>query len=375
MPHEWNDNVLRLFKVLGENDLCAVGGCVRDALLSLPVKDADFATTHTPDRMTTLLEKAGIRVKPTGVDHGTITALAGGQAFEITTLRKDVEPRGRYSKVEYTKDWHEDAQRRDFTVNALYANARGRIDDPTGQGLADLEKKTLRFIGSAEERIKEDYLRILRLFRFAAQLPGFSIDPDALKAAALLKDNLETLSRERVTSEWLKLLESVQASEALRKASEAGLNTLYPYDEKAADHLQALPRSFLPDSLRPLSLALAFPDGLPPSFLLSNADKRNYKTILELGPSDMSWQEISYRDGHNLARYVSLWRSVVQGPALTEEEWWAIDSYKKPLFPMKAADFQAKGLEGPALGAAFRQAEEEWIARTFAKTGANRNDI
>ncbi len=182
-----------------------VGGCVRDALLGRPVKDVDIATAEPPETVIALLDKAGIRAIPTGIDHGTVTAVAGGKPFEITTLRHDVETFGRRARVVFTDDWAADAARRDITINALFCDADGTVYDPTG-GLADLRAGRVRFVGDAAERIREDVLRLLRFFRFYAYYGTPPPDRGALEACRALAPEIEKLSVERVWSELRRLL-------------------------------------------------------------------------------------------------------------------------------------------------------------------------
>jgi len=182
-----------------------VGGCVRDAVLGRPVKDVDIATHDPPERVIALLTRAGLKAVPTGIAHGTVTAVVGGKHFEITTLRRDVETFGRRARVEFTDDWAADAARRDLTMNALFCSPDGALYDPVG-GLADLRAGRVRFVGEARERIREDVLRLLRFFRFYAHYGRPPPDPEALAAAKALAPLLPTLSGERVCGETFKLL-------------------------------------------------------------------------------------------------------------------------------------------------------------------------
>lgn len=178
-----------------------VGGAVRNSLLGTKVSDVDLATTHLPQDTMRLVKDAGFKPVPTGIEHGTVTVVVQGRPFEVTTLRTDIETNGRHAKVVFGTDWQKDAERRDFTINALYAKADGTIVDHVG-GLADIETRTLRFIGDAEARIREDYLRILRFFRFFAWYGSGRPEADGLRASARLKDGLNQLSAERV---WVEL--------------------------------------------------------------------------------------------------------------------------------------------------------------------------
>ena len=208
------------------------GGAVRNALLGEAVADVDIATTCLPDDTITRAIAAGFKTVPTGYDHGTVTVIAGGQAYEVTTLRADIETDGRHARVVFGRDWRRDAERRDFTINALYCLADGTIVDLVG-GIADLESRTLRFIGDAEERIREDFLRILRFFRFFAWYGSGRPDAQGLKACARLKDGLAKLSAERVWSELKKLLEAPDPGRALLWMRQTGvLTAVLPESEK-----------------------------------------------------------------------------------------------------------------------------------------------
>ena len=199
-----------------------VGGAVRNTVLGLPVTDIDLATTALPDDVMLLAAQAGLDAYPTGLAHGTITVVSGSVPFEVTTLRRDVETDGRRAVVAFTTDWAEDARRRDFTINALYASADGEIFDHVG-GLHDLAARKLRFIGDAHARIREDYLRILRFFRFAAQYGMVPLDSDGLDACRDLKSGIEMLSGERIGSEMLKLVVAPHAADVLPAMAQTGV--------------------------------------------------------------------------------------------------------------------------------------------------------
>ncbi|MCB1454191.1 MAG: CCA tRNA nucleotidyltransferase, partial [Rhizobiaceae bacterium] len=200
------------------------GGAVRNALLGEPVTDIDIATTNLPEAVIARAEAAGFKTVPTGIDHGTVTVIAGGTPYEVTTLRADIETDGRHARVEFGRDWQRDAERRDFTINGMYADADGQVVDLVG-GLADLQSRTLRFIGDAEDRIKEDYLRVLRFFRFFAWYGSGRPDAEGIKASARLKAGLDGLSAERVWSELRKLLSAPDPSRALLWMRQTGVLT------------------------------------------------------------------------------------------------------------------------------------------------------
>lgn len=223
-----------LFKALNRDggEARVVGGAVRNTLLGTKVSDVDLATTHLPQDTVRLANEAGFKPVPTGIEHGTITVVVQGHPFEVTTLRQDIETNGRHAKVAFGTDWKADAERRDFTINALYVTADGSVIDDVG-GLGDIESRTLRFIGDAEQRIREDYLRILRFFRFFARYGSGRPEAEGLRASARLKDGLSQLSAERVWSELKKLLSAPDPSRALLWMRQAGvLNLILPESEK-----------------------------------------------------------------------------------------------------------------------------------------------
>ena len=241
-----------------------VGGCVRDALLGRKVRDVDIATHEPPERVMNLLKRAGIKAIPTGIKHGTVTAVTGAKHFEITTLRRDVETYGRHAKVEYTDDWQADAARRDFTMNALFCGADGTIYDPFG-GLADLRAQRVRFVGDPETRIREDVLRLLRFFRFHAHYGKPPPDAAALAACRSLAPLLPTLSGERICAETLKLLSAPQPADVIDLMGETGVRAHFLPEATRNDRLRALvaiegsaPRDLVPrtDPLRRLAALL-----------------------------------------------------------------------------------------------------------------------
>ena len=199
-----------------------VGGAVRNALLGRPVTEVDFATTAKPEDVTRLAAQAGIKTVPTGIAHGTVTLIAAGVPFEVTSLRRDVETDGRHATVAFGTDWAEDARRRDFTMNALYADAQGEVHDPLG-ALSDLRGGRVRFVGDPAQRIREDYLRTLRFFRFSAGYAAGAFDPDGITAAIRERLGLLRLSRERVRTELLRILVAPRADEAIEVMEDTGL--------------------------------------------------------------------------------------------------------------------------------------------------------
>ena len=224
---------------------------MRNTLLGLPVTEIDLATTAVPEKVMALAEQAGLKAVPTGIDHGTVTIIANGVPFEVTTLRRDVETFGRHAKVAFTTSWEEDAARRDFTLNALYADRDGEVFDPLG-GLADLAAGQVRFIGDAEARIKEDYLRILRFFRFHAYYGKGAMDQAGLKAAVRLRGGLEQLSAERVGGELRRILVAPGAWPAIEALYDYGLLTGIARRRAAARSLREADRDRgMPTASRP----------------------------------------------------------------------------------------------------------------------------
>lgn len=210
------------FLVNGD-ELKVVGGAPRNHLLGKPVEDIDLATIFTPEEIIEKAKLAGIKTIPTGIEHGTVTVLINEAPFEITTLRADVKTDGRHATVEFGTSWLEDAKRRDFTINALYVLADGTVEDPLGTGLADIKTQTVRFIGNAENRIREDYLRSLRYYRFASHYTKPPFDPLAISATIKLKEGLRSLSAERVKSELFKILSAPEPVEVVTELYQNGI--------------------------------------------------------------------------------------------------------------------------------------------------------
>ena len=369
------------------------GGAVRNALLGEAVADVDIATTTLPDETIRRAEKAGFKAIPTGIEHGTVTVIAEGTGYEVTTLRADVETDGRRAKVAFGRDWKADAGRRDFTINALYAEADGTIVDFVG-GLADLESRTLRFIGDAEARIREDYLRILRFFRFFAWYGAGRPDAEGLKACARLKDGLEQLSAERVWAELRKLLSAPDPSRALLWMRQAGVLTkALPESEKwgidaihglvaaerdlgwAADALLRLEAMVPPDAARMRTLA--------ERMKLSNAEAGRLKAwalapAVESRGTESELAKKLYRNGPQpmidrlkLSLASARTRAVTDNGALIEAGGYSrllkfAEKWTAPKFPIKGADLQAIGVpDGPEMGKLLKRLEEEWIEADF----------
>ena len=342
----------------------AVGGCVRNALLGVPVKDIDLSTDARPDRVVGLAKSAGFQAVPTGIDHGTVTVLSDGAPYEITTYRRDVETDGRRAVVAFSDRIEDDARRRDFTMNALYAGSDGVVRDPLG-GLPDLLARRVRFIEDANARIREDYLRSLRYFRFHAWYgdPAEGFDVDALDAIARNIDGLGGLSKERIGSEVKRLLQADDPAPALAGMRATGvLAAILPgADDGALGPMIALETAagVVPEAIR--RLAVLGGEDVAGHLRLSRKEAAKLDALLQ---ADGAPGEIGYRLGHDDGRDALLVRAASLGMPL---EPGALDDVKRGaahVFPVKAADLMPD-LEGPALGAALAKLERDWIASDF----------
>jgi poly(A) polymerase len=360
-----------------------VGGAVRNALLHLAVSEVDVATTAVPDEVIRRVEAAGWKAVPTGIEHGTVTVIIGGAPFEVTTLRQDVETYGRKARVVFGRDWIADAQRRDFTVNALSASADGTVYDYVG-GLSDIAARRVRFIGDPAKRIAEDYLRILRFFRFHAWYGAGAPDPAGLHACIAAREGLASLSRERVRMELLKLMPAPHAAPALAVMAEAGLlgavlggvPLLASYENTVkAEAAMGLPG----DAVRRLGalgvLVEEDANRLAERLRLANAEADRLRALEH-------WWRVSPANGDHVARallyfvgpesfvdrVLIAWSRSPAGAA--DRAWHELaglpQRWTAPVFPLKAADLMSRGIvAGPELGAALRLAEEFWIESGF----------
>lgn len=352
--------------------LFVVGGCVRNALLGVPVTDIDMTSDARPDVAVEFLQDAGFKVIPTGLDHGTITVVSAGVAHEITTFRSDVETDGRHAVVKFSKTIEEDAQRRDFTINALYADRNGAVFDYVN-GLADIDGPHIRFIGDAVKRIREDYLRSLRFFRFHAwygrDQDGF--DPEALAAISGNLDGLANLSRERVGSEVVKLLTADNPVPAIMVMAQTGVlgHILPGADPRGLGpfvHLEA-DVGLRQDAV--VRLASFADEAHVKSLRLSKAQMKALGFIREAAIGSMAPQELGYRLGVEQGLAALVLRSAVFEQPLAETAKTEIQQGAQAEFPIKAADLQPK-FEGAALGQKLRELEADWIASGFSKSKA-----
>jgi len=361
-----------------------VGGVVRNSLMGREVSDIDIATPLTPDEVTKRLEAVKLKAVPTGVEHGTITAISNGRPYEVTTLRRDVSTDGRRAVVAFTTDWAEDAQRRDFTMNALYADATGEVFDTVG-GIADLKAGRVRFVGDPVTRIREDFLRILRLFRFHAWYGKGEIDKPALQACAAEKAGLRQLSGERIAKEMLKLLAAEDPVPVLRSMAATGiLSEVLPGELNIVrlERLVAIDGTnfFQPDAI--LRLAALLPDRaaaaheIADRWKLSNADRDRLADIA--GNTDKIVSYLSIKEVRKLlyklgtARFkdrVSLkW---AEDPKETNfVQWRALlamaDAWQRPKFPLDGGNVMAAGVpQGPLIGKILTEVEEWWIDSDF----------
>jgi poly(A) polymerase len=360
-----------------------VGGAVRDTLLSLPVSDVDIATALLPNEVINRLEAAGIKAIPTGIEHGTVTAAVDGKNYEITTLRRDVATDGRRATVAFATDWQEDASRRDFTINALYADPKsGEVFDYF-DGLSDLEARRLRFIGDAHQRIAEDFLRILRYFRFLARYGGGQIDADAIAACAIGAHGLTALSRERIAQELTRILglKNPVASVRLMIANGIFATFLPELSGSAADdllHLVEREAQFTqPVSLPARFLALLTRDSVAADKVaarlkLSNKMREGFAQRLRAGvPTPFNVRAIAYRADIDTARdTVMLYAVDVDVPeCLARLEQWDI-----PTLSIKGGELIVMGLPaGPLVAKTLQALEAAWIEENFpdaARQGA-----
>jgi poly(A) polymerase len=349
----------------------AVGGCVRNALLGVPVEDVDIATDARPEDVTRLAKAAGLKPVPTGADHGTVTVVHDGVGHEVTTFRADIETDGRYARVRYSKDVAEDAARRDFTMNALYVDRRGDLTDPIG-GLQDLHDRRVRFIGAPRDRIAEDYLRILRFFRFSAWYgdPEIGLDADALDGIAHNLDGLDRLSRERVGAELRKLAAAPDPAPALAGMEATGvLAAILPgASARAVAPLVHLEKQLLlaPDAIRRLAaLGLNGTEDLR----YAKADARRLALLAALIGAEAGLPEIAWRHHAATAQDVAVLRAALTGAPLSPGTVDEIGRGTGVTFPVKAADLMPD-YQGAALGAKLAELERAWIDSGFTLSRA-----
>jgi poly(A) polymerase len=359
------DDLAALVAALGHDKARYVGGAVRDTLLGQPVKDIDMATSLLPEEVMQRLWAAQIRHVPTGIEHGTVTAVLPGGPVEITTLRHDVSTDGRRATVAFATEWREDAARRDFTINALYADpVTGEIFDWFG-GLADLAARNVRFIGDARQRIREDHLRILRYFRFQARFGTVPADAEAESACAELAPTLKGLSRERVGMEMMNLLGLPDPAPTVARMAELGvLAVILP--EAAPEALAALvaaeqAQGIAPDAIRRLSALLPaqvpLAEQVASRFRLSGAQKKRLAAAAARTDEAGEPRALAYRLGTESA----LDRVLIAGADASPLSDW-----QAPTFPLKGGQIVARGVgAGPEVARLLRRVEDRWVAEGF----------
>lgn len=349
-----------------------VGGCVRNALLNEPDTDVDLATDAPPQEVIAAAKAAGLKSVPTGIEHGTVTVLADGTPFEVTTFRRDVATDGRRAVVAFSTDMADDARRRDFTMNALYADADGAIYDPLG-GLPDLMARRVRFIEDPDARIREDYLRILRFFRFSAWYadPAKGFDHETLAAIARNLDGIEQLSGERLGQEMTKLLCAPDPSQSLATMQQTGVlaRVLPGSDDRLIGPVVhgAAALALAPDWA--LRLAALGGEDVGHRLRLSKADAQMLALITANGFAGPPLSEIAYRYGMRVGRAALVLRAALANALPDPAQLDRIARASDAQFPIKAADLMP-ALSGPALGAKLKALEAAWIASDFALTRA-----
>lgn len=378
--------VLDALEAAGGPD-CArfVGGCVRNALVGRPIDDIDIATRLTPEQVTAALQAAGIRALPTGIEHGTVTAVSNHLPHEITTLRRDVSTDGRRATVAFTDDWHEDAERRDFTLNALYARRDGGIFDPTGHGVADARAGRIVFVGEPEQRLREDHLRNLRFFRFYAWFGKGAPDPAAVAACAALKDSVHNLAAERISKELLKLLAAEDPRAAVRLMAETGVLDVVlklPADLGRFEALCGIEGDQLFENDPVLRLAALLPNDqvaaarLAERLRLSNPVRDRIVAALSPTPVLKSWmspREIRrevYRGGQGTFRDRAKLAWSAAPRTATTMQWRGLialaDGWSPPSLPLTGEEVMNAGVpKGPLVGRVIREVEDWWVDNDF----------
>ena len=381
-----SEAVQAILSVLPEGSTRFVGGCVRNALMGEPIGDIDMATQLKPEEVQAIMEAAGIRTVPTGIAHGTLTVVIDHHPYEITTLRKDVETDGRRAVIAYTDDWAEDAQRRDFTVNALYADGAGEVFDPTGEGIADLSVRKFRFVGDADMRVCEDYLRILRYFRFLAQYCGDGkIDAEALRACRENRAGLKSLSAERVWSELKKILSAADPVRAVRiMQTNEVLETVLP-EASNSEGLGLMVELEQSEDMAPnymcRLMAMSARDELGMTRLskrlkMSRSERERLMgwsgsmAALSTDMDEPSIRKAVYEDGKASISDRAVVRAAGSSDPVLKSRWMNIAEYARnwdvPHFPVRGRDLRRAGIsEGPQMGKTLKALEALWVRSDF----------
>jgi poly(A) polymerase len=373
---------LQLIQIFGRagHEARFVGGCVRDAIMGLPIGEIDLACTAPPDEMIEVLTAANIRTEPTGISHGTVMALIEGEGIEITTLREDIETDGRHAKVKFTKDWEVDAKRRDFTMNSLSRDATGKIYDYVG-GWQDAHDGYVRFVGEARERIKEDYLRVLRFFRFLATHGKTLPDEVALAACREAAAHLKDLSRERIWKELKKMLSAPYPYKAWQAMQDAGVaqKIIAGSNAERLNTLEGAEKVFASFARDPVLRLAALSHGeitgsetLQEQLALSNKEAKNLSLLLDFNPqkeapfSDKKLHVLAYRYGIEIAGKFMLLAAVLGVQFDWDSAARVLGSFQPKSFPLKGEDVVAAGFSpGPQVGEILRKIEAWWIEKDF----------
>lgn len=349
----------------GGQRILFVGGCVRNSLMGAVISDIDLATDAPPERVIDLATSAGLRVVPTGVEHGTVTIISGNSPFEVTTFRRDIQTDGRRAVVAFSTNITADAQRRDFTMNALYAEPDGTVIDPL-QGLPDLVARRVRFVGDAKARIAEDYLRILRFFRFHAWYgdPAQGLDAEGLAGCAELADGMSNLSAERIGAEVRKLLAAPDPAPAVAAMAHCGVlaRILPGADARMLAPLVHFENGAPPDWRRRLA-AMGTGDEIAPALRLSRADAACLRQLRQAIASGDTPAQLGFHFGTDRATDALLIRAATLGSDLPENWQEQVAFGTQQQFPVKAADLPA--LRGSVLGARLAELEKRWTGSGF----------
>lgn len=358
-----------------------VGGCVRNALMGRPIDDIDIATVLKPEETARAIRAAGLKAAPTGIEHGTVTAVAERTPFEITTLRRDVTTDGRNATVAFTDDWAEDAARRDFRLNALYADAEGRVFDPTGEGVADAMAGRIIFVGDPERRIREDYLRILRFFRFFAWYGRGEPDAAGLAACRALAGGMDRLSAERVSKELMKLLAAPDPRAAMRAMTDAGVLAAVLPEARMTPDFEVMVGISDDPVRRLMMLVPAQVEAVAEAarrLRLPNVVLNRLGLAATAGPAvDLSMtpsqvRAAVYRLGHQAVEDV-LHRRWAEAPDRKVEAKTLLEvalDWNPPAMPVGGRQVAALGVQaGPETGRILKAFEESWIAADFPDAG------
>ncbi len=345
-----------------------VGGCVRNALFGAPVNDLDISTDARPETVLLLAKRAGLKAIPTGIEHGTVTVISGGVPYEITTFRKDVQTNGRHAEVTFSDSMAEDAVRRDFTMNALYVDPDGNVIDPL-DGLPDLQTRRVRFIQEPEKRIQEDYLRILRFFRFYAWYgdPLGGLDADGLAAVAGNIEGLAQVSKERIGSEMLKLLSAVDPAPSVAAMQITGvMQAILP--EAQSDALSVLTKleedlGIDPDSIR--RLACIGGRNVQKQLRISKAQACELQLLTQASRDSVSFAEAGYRYGQKSGIDILLLRSALLQQPIEHSQLQTVKAAAEQKFPVSALDLMPR-YSGATLGKKLNELEYLWIGSGFS---------